>query len=91
MSSVKTSPTTDFAIDPEERAYPSGALRHSQRRFWRARLVGTAQYVNGRAGVADSYWTCPAYAYYHGRRHYGYLTWTADSTDIIYIFQPRKG
>lgn len=59
-------------MDPEERAYPSGALRNSNRRFRAICPDGKAR--TGICGVADTYSTVPARMKAYGKTVSGFLT-----------------
>jgi hypothetical protein len=62
-------------LDPEEYAYPSGKLRDSRRRFRAMMNAGVTgqDYVEGVAGIPDTYFTIPAKGTFHGEPVEGYI------------------
>ena len=73
-------------IEPEEFAYPSGALRNSQRRA-RVRCPDGALRI-ARLGVADTFFTVPARVDVRGKRVAGFVSVDRDGGE--YHFTPSK-
>jgi hypothetical protein len=64
-------------LDPEEYAYPSGALRNSRRHFSAICLDGKVR--RGTCGVPDTFFSIPARLKAKGKTVTGYVT--IDSSD----------
>lgn len=81
------------SLGSEDAAYPAGSLRQSHR-------YGTAIFPDGKVrrvklGVADTFFSIPARAHYHGRTVSGFVSiaedWTWNPTTRRYEDNPNAG
>jgi hypothetical protein len=84
--------TRETWLDPEERAYPNGAMRRRGRAIVRPNRYapdiplpyGTFRAV--RAGIPDTFFSIPAIVRYRGKTVRGFLT----CDDGTYVFTPDR-
>ncbi len=69
-------------LDPEEYAYPSGALRNSARRF--AAVCPDGKIRRGICSIPDTYFSIPARIKARGKTITGFVT----NHDGTYVFIP---
>ncbi len=69
-------------LDPEERTYPSGALRNSRRRF--AAVCPDGVVRKGVCGIPDTFFSIPARIKAHGKTVTGFITVNDDGTYMFH-------
>ena len=77
---------TSTSLDPEERAYPSGALRNSKRHF-RA-ICDDGRIRSGICGIPATFFAIPARLKMHGKTLSGFVAIADD--EELHFYSGRK-